>query len=352
MLEVNISKRLGDFHLNVAFGTGSEVMGILGASGCGKSMTLKCIAGLVKPDRGRIVLNGHVLFDSEKGINLSPQERRVGYLFQQYALFPNMTARQNVMAGCRSKERAAREAAADAMLCRMGLSDLARHRPSQLSGGQQQRVALARILINEPDILLLDEPLAALDSYLRWQMEMQLADTIRDYATGTLFVSHSREEIYRLCDSVCVLSEGRSEPRQSVRELFAQPRTLSACLLSGCKNFSRARPDGEDQVLALDWGARLRLPKGSDNSKPLVGVRAHYVRLHLKRPEGTEAFPCRVLRVTDDVFATVLTLATPGGETGWSQLRADLPKAAWAALQGAETLFVTIEPEDIMLLDE
>lgn len=352
MLEVSILKRLGDFRLDVSFQTAGGVMGLLGASGCGKSLTLKCVAGLISPDSGRIVLNGRVLFDSARRINLRPQQRRVGYLFQQYALFPNMTARQNVLAGCRMRDRPARAESTDGMLRRMGLSAVADHRPSQLSGGQQQRVALARILINEPELLLLDEPLAALDSYMRWQLENQLADTIRDYAGGTLYVSHSREEIYRLCDHVCVLTRGRSEPSQGVRELFEQPGTLSACLLSGCKNFSRTQPQGEGLVMATDWGAVLRLPHGCANDKPLVGVRAHFVRVSAAPPDDPLAFPCLVQRVTQELFATVLTLSTPGGETGWSQLRVDLPKEAWASMEGADTLYASIAPAHLMPLDE
>ena len=350
-LSVDIKKRLGDFQLDVQFETEGEVMALLGASGCGKSMTLNCIAGLLRPDSGRIALGERVLFDSARRINLSPQQRRVGYLFQHYALFPNLTARQNIAAGCRLKDRDAKVGAVDAIMARMQIAELASHRPHQLSGGQQQRVALARIIINEPELLLLDEPLSALDSYLRWQMESSLHDSIRGYPAGTLYVSHSREEVYRLCDSVCVLSGGKSEAKQGVKALFAQPRTLSACLLSGCKNFSRARPDGEGHIFAIDWGTRLRLPPGKDNLKPLIGLRAHYVQLHAQAPEDQPSFPCRVQRVTEDVFSTVISLATPGGHEGWAQLRSDLPKAQWTQLSGAQRLYVTVDPKDIMLLD-
>lgn len=350
MLQVRIQKRLGGFQLNIAFETGAEVMGLLGASGCGKSMTLKCIAGILTPDTGRIVLNGRVLFDSQQRINLCPQERRVGYLFQQYALFPNMTARQNILAGCREKDKALGQKQVDDMMRAMQLIHLANQKPAELSGGQQQRVALARILINQPELLLLDEPLSALDSYLRWQMENELADTIRAFSAGTLLVSHSREEVYRLCDTVCVINKGKSEPKQTVRQLFQQPQTLSACLLSGCKNFSRARPAGKHSIQAVDWGVTLHLPQDTPTDRPLIGVRAHYIRLSALPPEQPGTFPSKVLRVTDDVFSTVLTLATPGGDSGYAALRVDLPKEQWAALQGAVTLYATIRPEDIMVL--
>ena len=144
-LKVNIKKRLGNFNLDVAFETERGVFAILGASGCGKSMTLKCIAGIETPDEGRIELNGRILYDSAKKINLTPQKRRVGYMFQDYALFPNMTVEQNLMAGLLSgeKDRTKARTKVREMLARFELPGLEKHRPSQLSGGQQQRAALA-----------------------------------------------------------------------------------------------------------------------------------------------------------------------------------------------------------------
>ena len=162
-ISVDIEKKLGSFHLRVAFEAKNETMALLGASGCGKSMTLRCIAGIVRPDRGRIVLNGRTLFDSEQHIDLPPQQRGVGYLFQQYALFPHMTVEKNVCAGTREGTRTERKAAAQRILRTLGLEELAQRLPANLSGGQQQRVALARTLNQNPSIILADEPVAALD---------------------------------------------------------------------------------------------------------------------------------------------------------------------------------------------
>ena len=167
-LEVNIEKKAGSFLLKTAFACGTEFLGVLGSSGCGKSMTLKCIAGIEKPDKGRIVLDGKVLFDSEKKINLPPQKRHVGYLFQNYALFPNMTVRQNILCGLHfEKDKAKKEAEADRVMRLLQLEELGDLRPSQISGGQAQRAALGRILVNQPDLLMLDEPFSALDYHLR-----------------------------------------------------------------------------------------------------------------------------------------------------------------------------------------
>jgi len=171
-LEVNITKKLDGFTLHANFTARSTATAILGASGCGKSMTLRCIAGIVKPDAGRIVLDGRVLFDSAQHIDLPPQQRGVGLLFQNYALFPNMTVEQNVLCGLKAeKDKAARKARCAEMLQAMRLESLAKRYPAQLSGGQQQRTALARILVGRHNILMLDEPFSALDSYLREEVE-------------------------------------------------------------------------------------------------------------------------------------------------------------------------------------
>ena len=178
-LEVHIEKKLNGFTLRSDFTAGNTATAILGASGCGKSMTLRCIAGIVKPDKGRIVLDGRVLFDSEHHIDLPPQQRGVGLLFQNYALFPNMTVEQNILCGLKAeRDKAARKARCAGMLRALRLEELASRRPAELSGGQQQRTALARILVGKPKILMLDEPFSALDSYLREEVEGEVGSLL------------------------------------------------------------------------------------------------------------------------------------------------------------------------------
>ena len=345
-LSVNIRKNLGDFRLDVAFESGDEVLALLGASGCGKSVTLKCIAGILTPDEGRIVLNGRVLFDAEEHINLPPQKRNVGYLFQQYALFPNMNVRQNILSGARGRKDA--EEAAGRLMEKMHLGDLVQKRPHQLSGGQQQRVALARILISEPELLLLDEPFSALDSYLRWELEMELADILRDFEGPAVFVSHSREEVVRLCRSVCVLKEGKSEEKRSVKALFSRPDTLSACLLSGCKNISRMKALGDGRVLAEDWGVTLTV--GSEEFEPYsyLGVKSRH--LNIVDRDGENTFRCTVRRLVEDERRYHVVLATPGGDKGYACLNMMLSYREGAALRPGDELLICIEADDIMLL--
>lgn len=190
-LEVNITKKLDGFTLHANFAARSTATAILGASGCGKSMTLRCIAGIVKPDAGRIVLDGRVLFDSAQHIDLPPQQRGVGLLFQNYALFPNMTVEQNVLCGLKAeKDKAARKARCAEMLQVMRLESLAKRYPAQLSGGQQQRVAIARSLINNPSILLADEPTGNLDSTTSKEVLHMFKDLNRQQGITVILVTH------------------------------------------------------------------------------------------------------------------------------------------------------------------
>ena len=345
-LTVSIRKRLRTFTLdvNVQVDRPNEVLGLLGASGCGKSMTLKCIAGIERPDSGRIVLGDRVLFDSDKRIDLPPQQRRVGYLFQNYALFPNMTVLQNVMCGVRGGSKADRRERAERHIAVMRLTGLEAARPAELSGGQQQRCAMARILANEPEVILLDEPFSALDGYLRWQLELELADTRRSFPGGTVFVSHNRDEVYRMCDTVCVLSDGKSEPKLPVRDFFARPLTLGAALISGCKNVSHATVVGDGMLRCEDWGVTLAtgIPVPADVTD--VGIRAHYFRPACQG--DCNRIPCTVDRVIDSTFSTIVMLRTPAG----GLLRYELEKDDWARLGNPSRLALTIDPACVMPL--
>ena len=342
-LSVAIKKQLGSFCLDVRFETEDGVLALLGSSGCGKSMTLKCIAGLERPDSGRIVLNGRTLYDSDRHIDLPPQQRRAGYLLQQSSLFPNMTVAQNLATAIRKLPKEDRQRRISEKLAAFGLEGLERRRPLQLSGGQQQRVALARILLSEPEILLLDEPFTALDDTIQWKLELELMELLQHYDGNVVFVSHSRDEVSRLCQRVCVLTQGRSEPVTTVPELMRAPRTVSAAQLSGCKNYSPAHKEG-DELLCTDWGVRLKSAQPVGDSISCVGVRAHSLRL-----EGEEnPIPCTLERVIDNVFSYILMLKTPGG----GRLRMELDKAACTPAPVGSKLTVFLPPEELLLLTE
>ena len=275
-LIVDIKKRLGSFSLSSQFEAGEGVTGILGSSGCGKSMTLKCIAGIERPDSGHIELDGAVFYDSKKRIDLHPQQRRVGYLFQNYALFPNMTLRQNILCGLKNQPgRAQREKEADGMIALMGLQGLEKHRPYQLSGGQQQRAALGRILVSKPGLLMLDEPFSALDTYLRERLQAEMRELLKGYGGPALLVTHSNDEAYRLCRSIAVMDRGSMTPPRPAKELFDDPHTVAAASLTGCKNISRAEKRGERELYAIDWGVTLSTAAELHDGLCAVGVRAH-----------------------------------------------------------------------------
>ena len=347
-LYVQIRKKIGSFLLDAGLETGDKVLSLLGPSGCGKTMTLKCIAGIERPDEGRIVLNGRTLFDAEKKIDLPPQERRVGYLFQQYALFPTMTAAQNIAAGARKLPKSRRKAAVDAMLERMQIAELRAKYPSQLSGGQQQRVALARILINEPEVLLLDEPFSALDAHLRDRMEQEVMELLRDFGRDALIVSHSRDELYRMTDRIAVYNRGHIDAMGEKHALFRDPGTHTAALLTGCKNFSRVsnlrREDGRTVFYADDWGMELSVSGGQTGE--VVGLRRHYAVL--ADAPGPNTYEMERVSVTEDPFEYILFLRRPGftgGEPfGWA-----LSKEAYRALP-AGNLFLRFPDESLMLL--
>ncbi len=273
-LQVNIRKKFSGFELNVEFETEAGCMGILGASGCGKSMTLKCVAGIEKPDHGRIVLNGKVLFDSEKGINLPARERRTGYLFQNYALFPTMTVEENLSIVIPGKKRDKLPLVAE-QLRRFQLEGLEKRYPSQLSGGQQQRVALARMLLYKPDIIMLDEPFSALDGFLKDTLQMEMLELIREYNGDVLMVSHSRDEIYKFCDHMMLLSEGKTILKGCTKDIFRRPERMEAAKLTGCKNISSIEKISDYELYACEWKIKLKTEEKIGDSVRYVGIRGH-----------------------------------------------------------------------------
>jgi molybdate transport system ATP-binding protein len=258
-----------------------------------------------------------------------------------------MTVLQNIASGIR-KPKEERMKIAEEKVKAFYLDGLEKSYPFQLSGGQQQRAALARMLASEPEAILLDEPFSALDSYLKWQLELELKATLEAYEGPSVFVSHNRDEVYRLCDRVSVLDRGKSEPVVNVRALFEQPESLSACLLTGCKNFSRARRLDENRLEALDWAFPLRSSRPIPEDVRYIGVRAHFLRF--VREPGENVIPCKVLRVTEDVFSTIIMLQIPGPEGDFSRLRIEMSKADWNAVAGPETMLVEVRPDSILML--
>ena len=344
-LIVNIEKRLRDFTLAANFTLTDTTLALLGASGSGKSMTLKCIAGLERPDRGQIVLNGRTLYDSAKGINLPPQARNVGYLFQNYALFPNMTVRENIifaLDGTREeKERIFKENVA-----RFSLEGLENAYPAGLSGGQQQRVAFARILARGADVLLLDEPLSALDTHLKWQIETALREILAMQDISAILVTHDRDEAFRIAREIATVDRGQLTPPMDKHELFRNPGTRAATTLTGCKNISAARRVDETHVTATDWGITLRVADATTNVRH-IAVRAHY--LVLASESDADALPARIAEVIESTFTYIVMLRFADGAM---PIRWEIDKATWHAHEAGigDTLYFNFPVEELMLL--
>lgn len=343
-LTVSIKKQLGDFLLDVELESENGILGMLGSSGCGKSMTLKCIAGIETPDEGRIVLNGVTLFDKKKQINLKPQQRNVGFLFQNYGLFPHMTVEQNVKCGLwRVKDRAQRQQLAGEMIRRMQLAGLEKHFPHELSGGQQQRTALARILVTEPEILLLDEPFSALDSHLRVQLEVEMKDLLREYGKDVLFVSHSRDEIYRSCDTLAVMDQGRVVRHDTVKEVFRQPLHRQAAALTGCKNIALAVKTGDRQVYVPDWGMHFTTAEPVEEGLTAIGIRAHYLNTRTPDNRGRVRFVEKVEEPFEWIYKFRYEDAKPDSPPVWWRMTKETKIEQMPEILG-------IAPQNIMLL--
>ena len=353
-LQAEIKKRFSGFSLEVSLHTEQGVLGILGASGSGKSMTLKCIAGIETPDEGRIVLNDRVLFDSEKKINLPPQKRRVGYLFQNYALFPNMTVEANIAAGLNGS-REEKKAAVERMIKRFRLEGLEKRYPSQLSGGQQQRTALARILVYEPDVIMLDEPFSALDYYLKEQLQFQVKEVLSTYAGNVLLVTHSRDEVYRFCEKSLILDRGRVAMEGRTEELFLRPSNVTSARLTGCKNISRARRIDARRVMASDWGICLKTAEEVGEDIRYVGIRAHEF---FPATEGVNIFSCQWKDTLKQPFEWDILMRPKEAETsesGEELLWWKIDYSQSRILEGkkiGDVLQIGIKPESVLLLRE
>ena len=341
---VDIEKRLGSFCLNVKFEAGNETLALLGASGCGKSMTLKCIAGIEVPDRGRIVVDDVVLFDSEKGINLTPQQRRTGFLFQNYALFPNMTVLQNIRSGAsREPDRKKRDFAVTEIMESFGLQEMRNLYPHQLSGGQQQRTALARILVSAPEILLLDEPFSALDSHLRFRLEQEVRQVIRDFGKTVILVSHDRDEVFRMSSQIVVMDRGHVETSGRKEDVFRQPRTRAAAMLTGCKNILPIQRIGETQVLISDWDLVLETDRHTGRAE-YIGIRMH----DIAPGGGPNTVLCHVEEEIENPFSYTIILR-PAANRDAPAIGWELTKPQWQQIRQKE-IAVRFPPDALQLL--
>jgi molybdate transport system permease protein len=382
-LNVQIEKKLpGGFHLDVAFRASGAPLGILGASGAGKSLTLRTIAGLERPDRGRIVLDGRVLFDSTAGVDCPSRDRRVGLLFQNYALFPHLSVAQNIGFGISALPADERDRRVARQIASVHLAGLEPRHPAALSGGQQQRVALARALITEPQALLLDEPFSALDAHLRGEIERELLQALANYRGVALFVGHNLEEAYRFCGDLVVLADGKIAAAGPKEDLFRNPPNFAVARITGCKNFSRARAAASKEIEALDWECRLRVAQPVPATLGHVAIRAHHIRVHadvrdLAPSIGADArahdavggeaehgrtggarensFPCWLAASTEAPFRVTLYLRlnAPSSASTDFHVQAEISKDEWEKFKDLPQPWrVELAPDRLFLLPD
>ena len=360
MIRLAIRKRLGSFTLEPEFEVGREIAVLFGRSGAGKTLTLEAIAGLVAPDSGHIELNGHAAFDAASGVNLRPYERDVGYLVQNYALFPHLSVRDNIAYGISDLPAVERRRRVAAFVSLLELDGLEERRPAQISGGQSQRVALARALVRRPRVLLLDEPFAALDAAMRTVLRRQLRHLVGDLGLSALLVTHDLSEAYAMADRIAVIDRGRvlqMGPRDAV---LNQPVSVRAAELVNVRNILPGRViQREGEGLAVQTGiGRLIAAEGVAEPGAAVHLAIRAERILLERRDrrsGRQANRLGVRIVNEEAYGPSYTLYLRVDDATQDQphhLELDIPAHPYGVMGVARhrRWNITVPPEAVHVI--
>jgi molybdate transport system ATP-binding protein len=293
MFVADFSLQIKDFHLAPRLTAGPEVAVIFGPSGAGKSLSLRAIAGLVRPSSGKIQLRDRVLFSSEARIDIRPQARRIGYLPQDYALFPHRTIEENIAYGLHRLPQAEKNQRVNDLLDLMRIRDQAHRKPGEVSGGQQQRAALARALAPQPDLLLMDEPFGALDQPLRDHLYEEFRKVQRRYQIPIILVTHNLAEAYSLADRLIVIENGQVVQAGDKDTVFRHPESTSIARLMGMHNILDViLVERQDSCTLVDWrGIHLQVSSkisGEKGKSLTLGVRPEDVIIRSQGIEDTE----------------------------------------------------------------
>lgn len=343
MLKVNINKSLGNFKLDVAFEVEKGIVGILGPSGCGKSLTLQAIAGLLKPDSGLISVGDRILLDSEAKKDIPTRDRKIGYVFQNYALFPHLTVTENIGFGLKGLSKQEKHKKISEMLEVVQLTGLESRYSNELSGGQQQRVALARTLITKPDILLLDEPFSALDQHVKKHLELELLDIIKQSFSGVvLFVTHNIEEAYRLCDYICLYDRGVNIQYGKKEEVLASPISKAAAQIVGCENILPIDTVKETSIQVKT--VTLHLDRAVTTRKRYVGIHSYDIAF-IPKKNGINMFHYTISSIVDGIDHATVTVSINN-----LRLKVRVSKALVTEIY-KEDLMLYLPPEKLILMD-
>ncbi len=357
MLEVELKRTLPGFNLDVSFSIDGEVLGILGSSGSGKTMTLKCIAGLVGPDQGLVRLNDRVLFDSAKRVNLPPRVRNVGLVFQNYSLFPHLSTTENIAYGIRDRPRSEVDERVRLLVERMKLTGLENRHPRQLSAGQQQRVAMARALAPEPEVLLLDEPFSALDSLTKEHLQSEIMEVQEFYKGGIILVTHDLAEAYRLSSKLAVYESGRILQCGPREEIVSSPANRKVARMMGLRNcldgFVTEVEVSGVWVTVPGLDTRLRVAANGHrtltlNQSVAIGVYPEYVRV--AEGPGQNTFLGSLDRTVDAITSVSchFRLDACTGET--SYLEAVFPHSGARSLTNGQRYYLHLPPEHLTII--
>jgi molybdate transport system ATP-binding protein len=358
MIHARISKRFpagpesAEFSLSVELRAAAGVTVLFGASGSGKTLTLDCIAGFVAPDSGRILLDDEILYDAAAKVNLRPQDRNCGYVFQNYALFPHMTLRENLAFAAERKPRLERHRRVSEMLEKFQLGGAAGRRPHEVSGGEKQRCSIARALIGEPKLLLLDEPARGLDAPLRASLYSTLRQVRAGFNVPILLVTHDLDECFELGDEMVVMREGRAVQTGAPKDVLAQPANAEVARLLGVPNVFAA------EIVALDPGKNTSRLKLSDfeltgpyyphrflRDRVWLCIRAEDLRTQApngSRPAGANCVPVKLLRVSERPRAVRLEFSR--------DITVEMSRAEYEQQKDNEEWLVEIPPQSIKVL--
>jgi molybdate transport system ATP-binding protein len=357
LLEVDIKKSLPGFNLDVSFSINQEILAILGPSGSGKTMTLQCIAGLIQPDEGYIKINDKVLLDSARSIRLKPKVRRVGFVFQNYALFPHLNAEDNIAYGISHLLKNEIKIRVAELMDKMHITGLGHRYPRQLSAGQQQRIALARALAPEPEVLLLDEPFSALDSQVKERLELELMNLQNFYKGNILFVTHDLSEGYKLASKIAVYESGHIVQCDFKNRVIESPNNRTVARLTGVRNIMRSSIEtitgSTVRVkvpelcgsLYITTNETARLAVKQDVT---IGIRPEYIHI-VDRP-GENTFQCYVDRIVEGVALINCFFYTKSENADRHWIEVSLHKLHTPLINQGHDYYLYLPPEHVLII--